>query len=73
MLDALLDRSSRAASSQRPRAGLGVGRVESPRGATVCVVERTTTASGAYGCARLIRQLAVRGSLRPTTCSPTFP
>ncbi len=42
ILDALLDRPIVAAEAERggPESALGVGRVESPRGATLCVVER---------------------------------
>ena len=43
LLDALLDRPVTPAAAERgaPEQELGVGRVESPRGATSCVVERT--------------------------------
>jgi Ni,Fe-hydrogenase III large subunit len=42
LLDRLLDRPIEPASAQRngPQAAIGVGRVESPRGTTICVVER---------------------------------
>ena len=43
ILDALLDRPLRGAAAEQDGedASLGVGRVESPRGATLCVVERS--------------------------------
>jgi Ni,Fe-hydrogenase III large subunit len=43
ILDALLDRPVRRATTEPDGDGaaLGVGRVESPRGATLCVIERT--------------------------------
>jgi Ni,Fe-hydrogenase III large subunit len=42
ILDALLDRPLVPAEAERggPESSLGVGRVESPRGATLCVIER---------------------------------
>ena len=38
-------------SPAAPSATIGVGRVESPRGATTCVVERAATASSGFACA----------------------
>ena len=43
LLEALLDGPLRPAAAERdgPESAIGIGRVESPRGATLCVVERT--------------------------------